>query len=410
MTSFFPLTSCGSWCVRDSRKGCSVSDASGFIPYARQTIDSDDIAAVTAALRSDLITTGPVVRTFETEMCDFLHVPYGVAVSNGTAALHAAVYAAGVGDGDEVIVSPLTFAASANCVLYQRGTPIFADVDADTLLLKPTAVESKISKHTKAVIAVDYAGQPCDYTALRALCDRYHLTLIADCAHSPGAAFQNKSSAQWADIATYSFHPVKHLTSGEGGMVVTRSETLARRMRQFRNHGIDSDHLNRAAAGTFEYRMVTLGYNYRICDFQCALASSQLKKLAHWIERRRQIAAMYDDAFNSDERMAPLRVHHDAFHVYHLYVIRLATRYTAVDRRALFDQLRASGIGVNVHYLPVYRHDYYQQHFKGCSNNCPNADAAYDRIISIPMYSALSDQQVMRVISAVQKGLDSLSV
>ena len=385
-----------------------MSDTSDYIPYATQAIDESDEQAVLEALRSALLTTGPLVAAFEQQFCAYVKAPFGVAVSSCTAALHTAVHAAGVGKGDEVIVSPLTFAASANCVLYAQGTPVFADVDPHTLLISPDAVARQMTPRTKAVIAVDYAGQPCDYPALRAVCDRHGVILIADCAHSPGAAFQGKTSAEWADIATYSFHPVKHLTSGEGGMVVTHRREWAADMRRFRNHGIDTDHTQRLQQGTWEYNMVSLGYNYRLSDIQCALASSQLRKLDQWIHRRCNIAAQYDKAFTRETQLAPLSVHKDARHVWHLYVIQLAARYGATERQQLFEYLRNHRIGVNVHYIPVYRHAYYVEHQGGAAVSCPFAESAYERIISLPMYSALTDEQVSRVISCVKNGLHHL--
>ncbi|MBN2531021.1 MAG: DegT/DnrJ/EryC1/StrS family aminotransferase [Deltaproteobacteria bacterium] len=379
-----------------------------FIPYGRQSIDRDDEAAVLDALRSPLLTTGPRVAQFEQDMCQYLGVPFAVAVSNGTAALHCAVHAAGIGKGDEVILSPLTFAASANCVLYLGATPVFADVLADTLLIAPVDVEKKITSRTRAIIAVDYAGQPCDYTALRELCNRYHLVLIADCAHSLGATYGDRSCAFHADLATYSFHPVKHITSGEGGLVTTHRKEWADAMRRFRNHGIDADHAQRSREGTWRYTMKTLGYNYRITDIQCALASSQLKKIDGWLERRQQIAKQYDAAFAGDHRLDPLYVHENRTHAYHLYVLRLAEQYGANARQQLFDFLRSRRIGVNVHYIPVYQHDYYVQHHNGGYVHCPNTESACERIMSLPMFNSLSDDAVARVIAAVQQGLSDL--
>ena len=390
-----------------SRKGYSVSENTAYIPYSRQTIDQEDLDAVMTALSSRFLTTGPGVTEFESAMCAYLKVRHGVAVSSGTAALHTAVNAAGIGEGDEVIVSPLTFAASANCVLYQRGVPVFADIDPDTMLISPASVADRITSKTRAVIAVDFAGQPCDYKALRSLCDRHGLILIADSAHSPGATFMGRSSAAWADLAAYSFHPVKHITSGEGGMVMTHHVEWLEKMRRFRSHGIDMAHNQRSRIGTWRYSMVELGYNYRISDFQCALALSQLKKLDKWLARRREIAALYDASFNSDARLSPLVVRDDVAHAYHLYVIRLAEKYGGAERQRLFEFLRGENIGVNVHYIPVYQHEYYIREQNGKEVDCPNTESSFQRILSIPMYSSLTDAQVQRVIGTVKRGLDT---
>lgn len=385
-----------------------MTDQREWIPYGRQSIDQHDVDAVIEVLKSDWLTTGPAVSRLEKDICANVGVPFGVAVSSGTAALHCAMHAIGIHEGDEVILPPLTFAASANCVLYQGATPVFADVDADTLLLSPLAVEPLITPKTKAIIAVDYAGNPCDYKALRKLCDAHNLVLVADCAHSLGATVNGKSCAAFADIATFSFHPVKHITSGEGGMVVSARADWAEKCRRFRNHGIDSDHARRAREGTWRYSMVELGYNYRITDFQCVLAASQLQKLEFWLARRNDIAQMYDTVFGSDSRIWPIKQQHGARHAYHLYVLRLAKGYGTRERQVLFDFLRSRRIGVNVHYLPVYQHDYYIAHHHGDQVHCPNSEAAFERIISLPMYSTLTDAQVSYVIESVKDGLDAL--
>jgi perosamine synthetase len=396
------------WCVKARKKAYSVSEDRAYIPYGRHAVDGDDEAAVLDALRSDWLTTGPMVAQFESDICQYMRMPYAVAVSSGTAALHAAVNAAGIGPGDEVIVSPLTFVASANCILYEGGTPVFADVERDTLLLSAQSVARMVTPETRAIIAVDYAGQPCDYTALRALCEKHNLILIADCAHSIGARLHGKSVASYADLATFSFHPVKHITSGEGGMVVTHREDWALRMKRFRNHGIDMDHAARAENRQWQYSMAEPGYNYRISDIQCALAASQLKKLDRRIQRRNEIAALYDEAFRDSDQLELLQCRPGVVHARHLYVLRLAKRYGAVERQKLFDFMRMRQIGVNVHYIPVYQHEYYVRHFGGDVAECPNVDQSADRILSIPMYSSLTDAQVRRVIRTVRRGLAAL--
>jgi perosamine synthetase len=373
----------------------------GPIPYAHQSIDAADIRAVTEVLKSEWLTTGPKVKEFEDAVADYVDAETGVAVANGTAALHAAAYAAGIGPGDEVIVPAMTFAASANCVLYLGGTPVFADVLENNLLLDPGQVEEKITPRTKAIMAVDYTGQPCNYDALQAIADRHGLILIADSAHALGAEYKGRKVGTLADLTTLSFHPVKHVTTGEGGMVVTDDLELAERMRRFRNHGISVDSRTREERGTWYYEMVDLGYNYRLTDLQCALGLSQLRKLPRSLARRRAIAKRYDEALAEIPGVEPLGVSPDVLHAYHLYVVRIDFGETGMDRDTAYRMLRERGIGVNVHYIPVHLHPYYRERLGTSPGMCPVAEAAYDRILSLPMYPAMSDAQVARVSRSV---------
>ena len=366
------------------------NDNAPFLPYGRQTIDDADIQAVVDVLRSDWLTTGPAVERFEADICAYTGARHGIAVSSGTAALHAAMFALGISKEDEVIVTPMTFAASANCVLYQGGTPVFADVDADTLLLDPAAAEAAITPRTKAIIAVDYAGQPCDWDALRAIADRHKLALVADGCHALGATYKDRRVGTLADITVFSFHPVKHITTGEGGMAVTQDAALAARMRAFRGHGITTTASQREKSGAWFYEMTDLGYNYRITDFQCALGSSQLKKLDNWIDKRNRLAQAYDAAFANNASIAPLAKRPNVRHAYHLYVVRTP------ERDALFKTLRAAGIGVNVHYVPVYLHPYYRGlgYKEGL---CPAAEAAYTQILTLPLWPGMDAVAVNHV-------------
>jgi len=326
-----------------------------------------------------------------------------VAVSSGTAALHCAMAALGIGPGDEVIVPAMTFAASANCVVYRGATPVFADVDADSLLIDPGAVEAKLTGNTRAIIAVDYAGQPCDYDALRALAQRHRLALVADACHSLGGSYKGKPVGTLADLNIFSLHPVKAMTTGEGGMITCAGFELAHAMRRFRNHGITSDHFQREQLGSWIYDMVELGYNYRLSDIQCALGLSQLAKLSQWVARRRAIAQRYDSAFKDFPAIRPLAVSADIEHGYHLYVVRLEGDYLTAERGQVFAALRAEGIGVNVHYLPVHLHPYYRQNFATAAGLCPRAEAAYEKIISLPIFPAMTDRDVDDVIEACWK-------
>ncbi len=365
-----------------------------YIPYGRQQIDEDDIRAVVDVLQSDWLTTGPKVAKFEEDVTGFVGASHGVAVSSGTAALHAAMYAIGIGPGDEVIVPAITFVATANCVVYQGGTPVFADVEADTLLIDPDDVEQKITGRTKAIIAVDYAGQPCDYDRLQEIADEHGLHLIADSCHAIGAEYKGRKVGTLAELTVFSFHPVKHITTGEGGMIVTDDFEMAEGMRHFRNHGISSDHNQRESLATFCYGMEGLGYNYRLSDLQCALGTSQLRKLPGWLTRRREIAGQYYALFAETENIEPLLFHQEVKHAYHLYVVKLAG---GVDRDAVFRLMRAKNIGVNVHYQPVYLHSYYRRQGYE-AGQCPAAENVYGRILSLPMHAGLTDLQVERVV------------
>ncbi len=372
-----------------------------MIPYGRQWIDDDDVAAVVEVLRSDWLTTGPKVEEFEGAFARFVGAEHAVAVSSGTAALHAAMYAVGIGPGDEVLLPPITFAATANAVLFQGGTPVFVDVDPDTLLLDPAKVEAAVSPRTKAIIAVDYAGHPCDYDSLRTIADRYGLVLIADACHSLGGAYKGRPVGSLGDLNVFSFHPVKPITTGEGGMVTTNDPSFAERMRSFRNHCISADHRQRGREGSWFYQVVDLGYNYRITDLQCALGLSQLKKLPRWVRRRQDIADGYNRFFSQVEEVEPLGVRPWASHAYHLYVVRLRTELLSVGRKEVFSALRDRGIGVNVHYIPVHYHPLYQRRLGTKKGLCPVAEGVYERIITLPLFPSMEDGDVEQVKRAV---------
>jgi perosamine synthetase len=374
-----------------------------LLPYGRQQIDDDDIAQVIDVLRSDWLTTGPKVDEFERAFAEFVGVEHAVAVSNGTAALHAAMYALGIGPGDEVIVTPMTFAASANCVVYQGGTPVFADVGADTLLIDPLRVEAKITAKTKAIITVDYAGQPCDYDALSDIAGKHDLALVDDACHAIGGSYKGRDVGTLADLNTFSFHPVKHMTTGEGGMITTDNAGFAQRMRVFRNHGITTDHRQRAEAGGFFYEMVDLGYNYRITDFQCALGISQLGKLRASVQKRQQLAAMYDTALANLDYVTPLATQDDVSHAYHLYMVQCDTEGLDMSRADVFKALRAENIGVNVHYIPVHLHPFYRERFSTAPGMCPVAEAAYERLVTLPLFPKMTEADVDDVMMAIRK-------
>lgn len=374
-----------------------------FLPYGKQEISDADVKAVAEALCSGWLTTGPRVAEFEKAFAGWCGAREGVAVNSGTAALHAAMRAIRLQPGDEVIVPAITFAASANAAIYEDGAPVFADVEPDTMLIDPASVASKITAKTRAIVTVDYAGQPADYDALRALVQGRNIALIADTCHAPGATYKGRNAGTLADLSCFSFHPVKHLTTCEGGMTVTDDADMAAHMRRFRNHGIDSDHRTREKSGTHAYDMRELGYNYRLPDVQCALGLAQLTRLRGWVAARQRLAALYDQALSGVEFVKPLQTRKDRTHARHLYVVQLAE---PIDRDRVFAQLRTDGIGANVHYAPVYLHSYYQQ--RGyAAGIAPVAETASSRLLTLPLFPAMAASDVERVVAALVGAIKS---
>jgi len=377
-----------------------------LLPYGRQSLDDADVQGVVEVLRSDWLTTGPKIGEFEDRFAAWTGARHAVSFSSGTAALHGAAFAAGLGPGDEAITTPMTFCATANCILYQGATPVFADVSPDTLNLDPGEVSRKISPRVKAIIAVDYAGHPAALDELAELAKTHvhRALLIEDACHALGAEFQGKRVGGIADMTVFSFHPVKHLTTGEGGMVATNDARLAETLRRFRNHGISSEARERQEAGQWFYEMVLLGFNYRLTDIACALGLSQLERLTANLARRREIAAQYAAAFRDIPAIAVPTVREGVVPAWHLYPVRLKPEMLGVGRREIFRALRAENIGVNVHYIPVHQHPYYRERFKS-HESYPVAEGAYERLISLPMFDAMTAQDVEDVIRAVGKVL-----
>lgn len=370
-----------------------------FLPYGKQQIADADIKAVVEALCSGWLTTGPRVSEFEKVFSTYCNAKEGVAVNSGTAALHCAMRAIGVGQGDEVIVPAITFAASANAAVYEGATPVFADIEPETLLIDPVSVEMKITPRTRAIVAVDYAGQPADYDALRALAQGRGIAIIADACHSPGATYKGRKTGTLGDVSCFSFHPVKHLTTCEGGMAVTDDAAMASHMRAFRNHGISSDHRSREAAGAHAYDMAELGYNYRLPDVQCALGMAQLTRLDGWVASRQKIAALYNEALAGMAEVTPLKTHSDRTNAHHLYVVRLAEH---VSRDRVFARLREEGIGANVHYSPVHLHSYYRNRGYG-PGLAPVAESLSKQVLTLPMFPAMTEADVNRVVAALHR-------
>ena len=376
-----------------------------LLPYGRQSIDESDIQAVVDTLLSDWLTTGPKVAEFEEAIAARVGAKYAVSFSSGTAALHAAAFTAGLQAGDEAITSPLTFAATANCVLYQGAMPVFADVLADTLNLDPEQAGARITSRTKAILPVDYAGHPADMDSILQLAARHGLIVIEDACHALGAEYRGRRVGSLADMTVFSFHPVKHLTTGEGGMVTTDSPVLAETLRRFRNHGISSDARERQNAGRWHYEMVLLGFNYRLTDIACALGLQQLKRLESNLVRRRQIAARYTAEFRDMPGVLLPQVRDDVNPAWHLYPIRLELSRLAARRGEVFEALRAENIGVNIHYIPVHHHPYYRGRFGYKGGEYPVAEAAYERLISLPMFHGMTEDDVEDVVRAVGKVL-----
>jgi UDP-4-amino-4,6-dideoxy-N-acetyl-beta-L-altrosamine transaminase len=374
-----------------------------FIPYGRQYIDQSDIQAVTEVLQSPYLTTGPTVQKFENKLCEITTAKYAVAISNGTAALHAACYAAGINKNDEVITTPITFAATANCILYCGGKPVFADIDSETWNIDPKSIKSKITEKTKAVIAVDFTGQAVRLDEISEICRKHGIVLIEDGAHSLGTRYKGQPIGSIADLTTFSFHPVKTITCGEGGAILTNNYEYYKKMSLFRTHGITRD-IRLMSQNPFSgyNEQLELGYNYRMTDFQAALGFSQLDKLEMFSRRRKAIVKNYNDAFAEIPELTIQKEIHESDSTRHLYIIRINTNMLKAGRNEIYQALNAENIGLQVHYLPVYYHPYYQSlgYKKGV---CPVAESLYEEIITIPLYYSLTDDDVESVIEAVKK-------
>ncbi|WP_249872144.1 UDP-4-amino-4,6-dideoxy-N-acetyl-beta-L-altrosamine transaminase [Oceanobacillus saliphilus] len=381
--------------------GTPIRDS--YLPYGKQWIDDEDIKAVIDVLKSDFITTGPTITQFEKAIAEFVEAKYAVAFSSGTAALHAACFAAGIKENDEVITTSMTFAASSNCILYVGGTPVFADIDPKTYNISPQSIKSHINEKTKAIITVDFTGQPAEYDEIKSLAKEHGIVVIDDAAHGLGATYKEKYIGSIGDMTIFSFHPVKHITTGEGGIITTNNEDYHEKLLLFRSHGITRDSLKlKDNQGPWYYEMQELGFNYRMTDIQAALGLSQLKKLNPFLKKRREYAKKYSEAFADMNAVITPYQQDAANSSWHLYIIRLKLEKLNADRTEIFKALQKENIGVNVHYIPVHLHPFYQQlGYK--TGLCPNAERIYEEIITLPLFPKMSEQDQNDVIAGVKK-------
>jgi UDP-4-amino-4,6-dideoxy-N-acetyl-beta-L-altrosamine transaminase len=379
-----------------------------MIPYGKQTIEKNDIEAILKVFEeNEMLTTGKYVPEFENKVCEYVGVNYAVAVNSGTAALHLATYAINIKKDDEVIVPAISFVASSNCVLYQRGKPVFCDIDPDTMCIDVNKIENLINEKTKAILFVDMCGQPCNFDEIKEIADKYNLLTIHDAAHSIGAVYKEKKVGSYADITCFSFHPVKNITTCEGGMMVTNNEEYYKRALAFRTHGISRDFKEREKMNSHYYEMQCLGFNYRIPDVLCALGIEQLKRLDKFVERRNEIANKYNELFkNHSDLLVPLTNNH--YSAYHIYVIKLNLEKLSKTRDTIFRELKENKIGVNVHYMPIYLHPYYQSlgYEKGL---CPVSEDVYERMITLPIYPLLKDEEIDIVYNKIINIINSIS-
>ncbi|PAW77387.1 MAG: UDP-4-amino-4,6-dideoxy-N-acetyl-beta-L-altrosamine transaminase [Verrucomicrobia bacterium Tous-C9LFEB] len=386
-----------------------------FLPYGRQFIDIADLQAVSESLQSDYLTTGPEVERFEKDLADFLGVKHAIAVNSCTSALHIAMLAAGIKTGDRVITTPNTFLASANCAAYVGARPDFADIDPQTYNLSATALEKKMGPDVRAVVAVDFAGQTPDMPRIAEIARRQGAVVIEDACHAIGTEFEEQGKRYrvgnhpWADISAFSFHPVKTMTTGEGGFLATNNDDYAAASRLIRSHGVVRQTeafqgLGRGAEefGPWYYEMQSLGYNFRITDFQCALGRSQLKKLPGFIRRRQEIVAAYNEAFRDLPHFKTPQAHWPTLTSWHLYVAQIDFKAIGTTRTTIMQALRDQGIGTQVHYIPVHLQPYYRQTYGTNPGDYPMAEAYYDRCLSLPLYPGLTEDDVQRVIKAVR--------
>ncbi len=370
-----------------------------FIPYGHQWIDEEDIEEVVAVLKSDWITTGPKIEEFENALCEYVGCKYAVAVNSGTSALDIAVQTLNLPRGSEIITTPFTFVATSNAVLYNNLKPIFADIEKETRNINPEEIRKKITDKTKAIIYVDYAGHPCDIEEIKDIAEESDLYLIEDASHAIGAEYKGKKIGNFADVTVFSFHPVKHITTGEGGVVVTNNKDFYERLKMLRNHGIDKSALDRfGPEAGWAYDLKFLGRNYRITDFQAALGISQLKKLDEFLRMREEIVRRYNKAFEAIPEIETPIVKAYVKPAWHIYTVLL----NGINRDEFFRKMRGRNIGVNLHYIPIYRFSYYQEHFNINSGDFPVTEEVFSKIVTLPLFSKMTEDEVLTVIETVK--------
>ena len=381
-----------------------------FLPYGKQCLNTEEINEVIDTLKSNWITTGPKMRLFEEHFKDFIGSKYAIAVNSGTAALHISTSSININPGDEVITTPLTFVASANCVIYRGGTPIFADIKKDTYNIDPNEIKKKITPKTKAIIPVHFAGQPCDMDEICEIAQENDLYIIEDAAHAIDAEYNGKKIGNISDLTVFSFHPVKNITTAEGGMVTTNNEELYEKLLMFRTHGISKDAVKRfGKSGDFYYDMKYLGFRYNMSELHASLGIHQLNKLPNFQKRRREIVEIYDKGLKDIEEVKLPYVKSNIKHSWHLYIIQLNLEKLRVDRDFIFKALREENIGVNVHYIPVHFHSYYRNKFGLTKGILPNVEWLFPQLITIPIFAKMSDDDVNDVIYALKKVINYYS-
>lgn len=375
-----------------------------FLPYGTQSIDKEEINEVIDTLKSDWITTGPKMRLFEKKFREYIGCKYAVAVNSGTAALHIATSSIDVNDGDEVITTPLTFVASANCVIYRGGKPVFADVKKNTYNIDPKKIIKKVNEKSKAIIPVHFAGQPCEMDEIQEIADENDLYIIEDAAHAIDAKYKNKKIGNISDLSIFSFHPVKNITTAEGGMVTTNNEELYEKLLMYRTHGISKDAVKRfGKSGGFYYDMQYLGYRYNMSELHAALGIHQLNKLEAFQKRRREIVKIYNEELKQIEGIKiPFKKNH-VKHSWHIYVIQLELEKFKVDRDYIFKALREENIGVNVHYIPIHYHSFYQKKYNLKKGLLPRVEWLFPRLLTIPLFPKMTDSDVIDVINSLKK-------
>lgn len=376
-----------------------------FLPFSVPTIEEDEIAEVVDSLRSGWITTGPKVIRFEEDFKKYIGSPHAIALNSGTAGLHISLIASGICDGDEVITSPMTFAATINTIVLQRAKPVFVDIDPDTLNIDAEGIEKKITGKTKAIIPIHFAGQPCDMDKITDIARRHNLTVIEDAAHAVGTEYKKIKIGNISNLTVFSFHPIKNITTGEGGMITTKDKGLADKLRLLRFHGISKEAWKRyGKEGSPQYEILLPGLKYNMLDIQAAIGIHQLKKLDRFIEIRKKIVKKYDSSLKDiPEIIIPGRVGYECHHAWHLYIIKLRLEMLKISRNEFIEELKKENIGTGIHFTAVHLNPFYEKEFGFRRGDFPNAEFASDRIISLPLYPLMKDEDVDYVIDKIKK-------